>query len=237
MSEMSLAQLKEEKLRAQLKVKYPEISSYSFPQQWIIEIIESILEEFPILKAINYKELGVNGLLSLVNTLIYDVEVFTDESETVLIIEAQPTKSFLTMKEFIIMFLLSALTDISLFHLIFTKKKLETIDCKDFDVFPYIVNSSVVQINTEKHQYHFITSIKSLVNYIFTSPDNFTKKVTSATEFIKQFGDSSIADYIDKSKAEINIDDIYLTNYLNKEPRVINTEKTSINNFIKKNKF
>jgi len=80
MSEMSYGQLQEEKLRSQLKAKYPEISSYSFSQQWVIELIESILEEFPILKAINYQELGVNGLLSLVKTLIHDVEVFNDES-------------------------------------------------------------------------------------------------------------------------------------------------------------
>jgi len=235
MSEMSYGQLQEEKLRSQLKAKYPEISSYSFSQQWVIELIESILEEFPILKAINYQELGVNGLLSLVKTLIHDVEVFTDESETVLIIEAQPTKSFLTMKEFIIIFLLSGLTEISLFHLIFTKKKMETVDCKDFEAFPYIDNSSVVLNNEEKRQYHFITSIKSLVNYFYTSPDNFTKKMTSAIEFLKQYGDSSIADYIDKSKKEMNIDDIALTNYLNKDPIVFNKEKALINNFIKKN--
>ncbi len=237
MSEMSYAQLKEEKLRSLLRTKYPEISSYTFPQQWIIEIIESILEEFPMLKAINYQELGASGLLSLVKTLIHDVEIFTDGNETLLVIEALPTKSFLTMKEFIIMFLLSALTDISLFHLIFTKKKLETIDCKDFEVFPYIDSSSVVLINTEKYQYHFITSIKSLVSYIFTSPDDFTKKMTSETEFIKQYDNSSIADYIDMSKVKMNIDDIALINYLSKDPIVINTEKSSISNFIKKYKF
>jgi hypothetical protein len=237
MSEMSYAQLKEEKLRSLLKVKYPEISSFSFPQQWVIELIESILEEFPMLKAINYQELGANGLLSLVKTLIHDVEMFIDENETVLIIEARPTKSFLTMKEFIIIFLLSGLTKISLFHFIFTKKKMETIDCKDFEAFSYIDNSSVVQTNKEKRQYHFFTSVKSLVNYFYTSPDNFTKKMTSAIEFLKQYGDSSIADYIDKTRAEVNIDDISLTNYLSKDPIVIYTEKASISSFIKKYKL
>jgi len=229
MSEMSYAQLKEEKLRSLLKTKYPEISSFSYPKQWVIELIESILEEFPLLKAINYQELGINGLLSLIKKLIDDVQVFTDESETVLILEAQPTKSFLTMKEFIIMFLLSALTDISLFHFIFTKKKLEMIDCKGFDSFPYFDNSSVVLTNEEKQQYHFITSLEFLVNYIYISPDEFTQKITSANDIIKQYGDSSIADYIDSDTTDNGVADSVLIHYLRTTPQDINTDRPSKN--------
>jgi len=226
-NEMSYGQLKEEKLRFILKEKYPAISSFSYPKQWVIEIIESILAEFPLLKAINYQELGISGLLSLIETIIADVNVFTNEDNTVLIIEASATKPFLTMKEFIVMFLFSALTNITLFHFIFTKKKLETINVNDVEAFPYVYDNSVVLSNEDKQQYHFLTSIAAIINHIHLLPDEFIKKITALPKLPNKFGDKTIADYIKSNKAPTNIDDEHLIKYLKKTPKDIDTAKLS----------
>jgi len=216
MSELSYAQLTEAKFRFFLRERYPTLSSFTYPNQWMIDQIESILEEYPELKTFNYHQLGINALRSLVKQYIDDVEVYYNKSELVLIIEAEPTKSFLTMKEFIVMFLLTALTNISLFHLIFSKKKMETIECQDIEPFPYIYENSVVLKNEDKQQYHFITSISSIINHIYLMPDEFIKKITARAKLPNRFGYSTIADYIKSNKAPANIEDEHLIKYLKK---------------------
>ncbi len=216
MSELSYAQLTEAKFRYFLRKSYPTLSSFTYPNQWMIDQIESILEEYPELKKFNYHQLGINALRSLVKQYIDDVKIFSVHNDEVLIIEAEPTKTFLTMKEFIIMFLLSALTDISLFHLIFSKKKMETIECQTIESFPYVYDNSVVLSNEDKQQYHFITSIAALINHIYLLPDEFIKKITSRAKLPNKFGDSTIADYIKNNKAPVNIEDEHLIKYLKK---------------------
>ena len=166
MSELSYAQLTEAKFRFFLKEKHPTLSSFSYPNEFMLQEIEAILEEFPQLKTFNYHQLGISALRSLVKQYIDDVEVYYNISESVLIIEAKPTKSFLTMKEFLILYMLSALNGISLFHLIFSKKKMETIECQTIESFPYIYDNCVVLTNEDKQQYHFITSIAAIINHI-----------------------------------------------------------------------
>lgn len=229
MSELSYAQLIEAKFRFFLKEKYPTTSSFSYPKQWIIDQFESILEEFPLLKAINYQELGISGLLSLIETIIADVNVFTNEDNTVLIIEASATKPFLTMKEFIVIFLFSALTNISLFHFIFSKKKMETIECQNIESFLYIYENCVVLSNEDKQQYHFITSISSIINHIYLMPDEFIKKIAALPKLLNKLGDSSIADYIEGNKPSVKIEDVALTKYLKNKPHKIDNAKVSKN--------
>jgi hypothetical protein len=226
MSELSYAQLIEAKFRFFLKEKYPTTSSFPYPKQWLIDQFESILEEFPVLKAINYQELGISGLLSLIETIIADVNVFTNEDNTVLIIETGAIKPFITIKEFIVMFLLSALTDISLFHFIFSKKKMETINFNDVEAFPYIYENSVVLKNEDKQQYHFITSIVSIINHIYVLPDEFIKKITSRPKLLNKYGDSTLSEYIENNELR-SIEDLALITYLKKTPKDIDMVKLS----------
>ena len=227
MSELSYAQLTEAKLRFFLLEKYPTLSSFTYPNQWMIDQIESILEEYPELKTSNYHQLGINALRSLVKKYVHDVKVYHDIDDEVLIIEASPTKSFLTMKEFLILFILSSLNTISLFHLIFSKKKMETIQCKDLGSFSYIYDNSVVFCNEDKQQYHFITSIAATINHIYVMPDEFIKKITSLPKLPNKFGDSTVADYIENNELPVNIEDEHLIKYLKKTPKDINTAKLS----------
>jgi hypothetical protein len=199
MSELSYAQLTEAKFRYFLREIYPTLSSFSYPNEFMLQEIEAILEEFPELKTFNYHQLGISALRSLVKQYIDDVEVYYNMSELVLIIEAKPTKSFLTKKEFLILYMLSALNGISLFHLIFSKKKMETIGCQSIESFQYIYDNSVVLNNEDNQQYHFITSIAAIINHIYLLPDEFIKKITSRSELPNKFGDSTIADYIENN--------------------------------------
>jgi hypothetical protein len=236
MSEMSYAQLKEEKLREIFKEKYPTLSSFSYPNQFMIEQIESILESFPLLKTLNFNELSIKSLLSLIETLIDDVKVFTNEDNTVLIVEANVTKPFITMKEFIVMFLFSALTGFSLFHFIFTKKKLETIDFKDVEAFPYIYNNSVVLTNHKKQQYHFFMSLSSFITDIYTSIEAFLNTKELTVKSTQKCGDTSIANYIDSGEANKDIDDSVLTDYLQNNPQDFDTSSLYANRNVIKNK-
>jgi len=221
MSELSYAQLTEAKFRFYLKERYPTVSSFSYPNEFMLQEIEAILEEFPELKTFNYHQLSISALRSLIKQYIDDVEVYYNKSESVLVIEAEPTKEFLTMKEFIVMFLFSALTNVSLFHLIFSKKKMEVIECQNVESFTYIYENCVVLTNEDKQQYHFITSIGSIINHIYLLPDEFIKKITSLPKLPNKFGDSTIADYIKSNKAPANIDDEHLIKYLKKTPKNI----------------
>ena len=227
MSELTYAQLTEAKFRFYLRERYPTLSSFSYPNEFMLREIEAILEEFPELKSFNYHLLGISALRSLVKQYINDVEVFSDQNDEVLIIEAEPTKSFLTMKEFIIMFLLSALTDVSLFHLVFSKKKMETIECQNVESFPYVYDNSVVLSNKDKQQYHFITTITSIINHIYLLPDEFIKKITLRSKLSNKYGDSTITDYIESNVSILNIEDIALITYLKKRPKNIDTTKLS----------
>lgn len=225
MSEMSYGQLREEKLRELYKYKYPSTSSFSYSKQWMIEQIESLLVEYPVLRTINYQEYGANGLLALIKTLIDDVEVISYHSDTVLVIEAKPSKPFLTMKEFMLIFFLSSFTKFSLFHIIFAKKKMQSIDCKDEEAFFYLYENSVVLTNEEKQKYHFITSIESIVDYIYLSPDQLIKKLSRNSELPNSYGNASISEYIDNNKIVNNLDDNQLNEYLKKEPIYIDIKK------------
>lgn len=216
MSELSYAQLTEAKFRFFLKEKHPTLSSFSYPNEFMLQEIEAILEEFPQLKTFNYHQLGISALRSLVKQYIDDVEVYYNISESVLIIEAKPTKSFLTMKEFLILYMLSALNGISLFHLIFSKKKMETIECQTIESFPYIYDNCVVLTNEDKQQYHFITSIAAIINHIYLLPDEFIKKITALPKLPNKFGDSTITDCIENNKSPANIEDEHLIKYLKK---------------------
>lgn len=216
MSELSYAQLTEAKFRFFLKEKYPTISSFSYPNEFMLQEIEAILEEFPELKTFNYHQLSISALRSLVKQYIDNVEVYYNKSESVLVIEAEPTKTFLTMKEFIVMILFSALTNISLFHLIFSKKKMGTIECQNVESFLYVYDNSVVLNNEDKQQYHFITSIAAIINHIYLLPDEFIKKITARPKLPNKFGDSTIADYIENNKAPVDIEDEHLNKYLKK---------------------
>jgi len=227
MSELSYAQLTEAKFRFFLREKYPTLSSFTYPNQWMIDQIESILEEYPELKTFNYHQLGINALRSLVKKYINDVNVFSVQHDEVLIIEAEPTKSFLTMKEFLILYMLSALNGISLFHLIFSKKKMETIECQTIESFPYVYDNSVVLSNEDKQQYHFIASIAAIINHIYLLPDEFIKKITARAKLPNKFGDNSIADYIEGNESPTSIEDLALITYLNKTPKDIDTAKLS----------
>lgn len=227
MSELSYAQLTEAKFRFFLIEKHPTLSSFSYPNQWLIDQIESILEAYPELKTFNYHQLGINALRSLIKKYIKDAKVFFVQNDEVLVIEAEPTKSFLSMKEFLILYMLSALNGISLFHLIFSKKKMETIQCKDLGSFSYIYDNSVVFCNEDKQQYHFITSIAATINHIYVMPDEFIKKITSLSKLPNKFGDSTVADYIENNELPVNIEDEHLIKYLKKTPKDINTAKLS----------
>jgi hypothetical protein len=227
MSELSYAQLTEAKFRFFLKERYPTLSSFSYPNQSMIDQIESILAVHPELKTFNYHQLGISALRGLVKQYIEDVDIYYYKSDEVLIIVAEPIKSFLTMKEFIVMFLLSALTDISFFHFIFSKKKLETLECQYVESFPYIYENSVVLNNEDKQQYHFITSISSIIDHIYLLPDEFIKNITSRSKLPNKHGDSTIADYIECNKLPVNVEDIALTAYLKNNPQNIDFTKLS----------
>ncbi|MCW8834023.1 MAG: hypothetical protein OQK03_11935 [Colwellia sp.] len=229
MCEMSFSQLKEEKLRELLYEEYPHISSFGYSKQWMIDQIESLLEEFPFLRTMNYQEIGVNGLLALIKSKIDDVEVFSVRGNRVLVIEAKPSKPFLTMKEFMLFFVLSVFTKFSLFHFIFGKKKMETINCKYKEAFFYIYENSVVLMNQEKQQYHFIMSIESLINYIYTSPDQLVKKLSGSSSLPNKYGDHSISDFIisDRNNKK-EITDIELDIYLKEESQYIDPKRNNI---------
>jgi hypothetical protein len=226
---MSFSQLQEEKLRELLSEEYPHISSYGYSKQFMIDQIESLLEEFPFLRTINYQEIGINGLLALIKSNIDDVEISSHRGDSVLVIEANPSKPFLTMKEFMLFFVLSVFTKFSLFHFIFSKKKMETINCKDEEAFFYIYENSVVLTNQDKQQYHFITSVESLINYIYISPDQIVKKLSGSSSLPNKYGENSISDFIisDRNNKK-NITDIELEIYLKEESQYIESKRNNI---------
>ena len=229
MCEISFSQLQEEKIRELLNEEYPHISSFGYSKQFMIDQIESLLEEFPFLRTINYQEIGLNGLLALIKSNIDDVEISSHRGDSVLVIEANPSKPFLTMKEFMLFFVLSVFTKFSLFHFIFSKKKMETINCKDEEAFFYLYENSVVLTNQEKQQYHFITSIESLINYIYLSPDQFVKKLSCSSSLPNKYGNTSISDFIKSdSNNKKDITDIELDIYLKEESQYIDPKRNNI---------
>ena len=227
MSELSYGQLIDAKFRFYLKERYPTTSSFLYPNQFMIDQIESILETHPELRAFNYHQLGINALISLVKKYIHDVKVYHFRDDEVLVLEASPTKSFLTMKEFLILFILSSLNSISLFHLIFSKKKLETIKCKDYESFTYIYENSAIIKNEDKLQYHFVSSIFAIVNHIYLLPDETIKQITLLPNLPNKFADDTIADYIENNHQTLNVEDALLTKYLTNVPQNIDAAKLS----------
>lgn len=227
MSELSYGQLIDAKFRFYLKERYPTTSSFLYPNQFMIDQIESILETHPELRAFNYHQLSINALISLVKKYINDVKVYHSIDDEVLILEASPTKSFLTMKEFLVLFILSSLNSISLFHLIFSKKKLETLKCKDYESFAYIYENSAAIKNEDKLHYHFVSSIFSIVNHIYLLPDEFIKRKTLLPKLPNKFGNDTIADYIENNHQTLNVEDALLTKYLINLPQNIDAAKLS----------
>jgi hypothetical protein len=237
MSELTYAQLRAEEIEQKLKEFYPAIPSYS--NQWMLQLIESLLQQHPQLKSQNFHLLTIKDLLHLINTYVEDVTPYYDVDNSVLVIEAKPTKPFISIKEFIVLFIISALKQISLLHFIFGIKRMQSVKCIEVESFPYIYQSSVVLINEDKQQYHFINSINLLVQEVSLQPDEFVNKISSRPTNSNKHGDSTIQYYIENNEFRKDIEDTTLIAYLKMNPENIDIKVLSknINQKFKGNKL
>lgn len=229
MYNLPLGYLIEEYTRSKLQEKHPELSVFSSRNDWIIQQIESLLEEYPILKTLNYQELSANDLLRIITTQIKYVEVISHENNDVLVVFSEPTSPFLSRKDLILIILLCIVSDFSICHFIFNTKKLDCIDCQDHEAFFYLHESSAIFKNEDKNQYHLISSLKTLMSYLYLY-EQPNKVISKLNNFNNIFNGCSIAECIDKQNNKQNIDDEKLKNYLTKRPENIDINK------IRKNK-
>jgi hypothetical protein len=194
-------------IEAKLKEKSEQKSGFKFEDSsnndWIIESIETLLNCYPILRKFNYKEMSLEQLQALVESLFKKLEMEYSEDNELIFVDLTEMKTLISFKEMMLWIIFALLNDKSHVDFTFNEKLFDDIKISDTDVLDYLCDNSYVLKNTIKKEYHFTLSLAAILGFDYNNQDPITSSLVVIQQYYKR--DLSLKEYIEYRKTGQNI--------------------------------
>lgn len=174
------------------------------PNSWVIEEIQKLLNCYPILRGINYKNMSLKQIKAIIQRLSEQLDMQYTESDKLIIVDLTETAIFFSLQEMIVWVVLALLKDKSHIHLKFNKALFDDMKVSEADAIDYICDNSYLIQLSGKSEYHFSLSVAAILSFDYNNQDPIISSLTAIQKRCKK--DLSLSAYFDFRKMGENID-------------------------------
>lgn len=168
------------------------------PNYFIIREIEKLVNSFPLLKKLNYKNMTIAQLQEALTTLLDYLEIYYSESDETFIYELDEKQPFFKFKDILLLIIVMSLTKKAHLQLTVPQQTLNETIMNNTGFIDLICENSYTIKDTKSGKFHFLISAVS----IFSSNKNFTEKLDNFMYQLKFRNEKklTLSEYIEAKK-------------------------------------
>jgi len=174
------------------------------PNSWMIEEIQKLLNCYPFLRGINYKEMSLAQIKAIIQRLSEQLDMHYTESKELIIVDSTEAATFFSLQEMIIWVVLALLKYKSHIHLKFSKALFDDMKVSEAEAVDYLCDNAYLIKLSGKNEYHFSLSVAAVLGFDYNKQDPIISSLTAIQQRCKK--GLSLSDYIDFRKMGKNID-------------------------------
>jgi len=171
---------------------------------WFIDIIQMLLNCYPILRKFYHESMGIEKLQSLIVQLTEYLEMQYSESDELIFVDLTKMTTLIPCKELMIWVLLALLKGKTHVSLKFNEDIFDDIKVINSDAIDYLCDNSYFLKNSTKKEYHFTISVAAILSCDYYNKGSIIDSLVTLQRYYKK--DLSLKEYIDYRKKGQNID-------------------------------
>lgn len=171
---------------------------------WYIDIIQMLLNCYPILRKFYHESMGIEKLQSLIVQLTEYLEMQYSESDELIFVDLTKMTTLIPCKELMIWVLLALLKGKTHVSLKFNEDIFDDIKVINSDAIDYLCDNSYFLKNSAKKEYHFTLSVAAMLACDYYNKGSIIDSLVTLQRYYKK--DLSLKEYIDYRKKGQNID-------------------------------
>lgn len=171
---------------------------------WYIDIIQMLLNCYPILRKFYHESMGIEKLQSLIVQLTEYLEMQYSESDELIFVDLTKMTTLIPCKELMIWVLLALLKGKTHVNFKFNEDIFDDIKVINSDAIDYLCDNSYFLKNSAKKEYHFTLSVAAILACDYYNKGSIIDSLVTLQRYYKK--DLSLKEYIDYRKKGQNID-------------------------------
>jgi len=171
---------------------------------WYIDIIQMLLNCYPILRKFYHESMGIEKLQSLIVQLTEYLEMQYTESDELIFVDLTKMTTLIPCKELMIWVLFALLKGKTHVSLKFNEDIFDDIKVINSDAIDYLCDNSYFLKNSTKKEYHFTLSVAAILACDYYNKGSIIDSLVTLQRYYKK--DLSLKEYIDYRKKGQNID-------------------------------
>ena len=171
---------------------------------WYIDIIQMLLNSYPILRKFYHENMGIKELQLLIVQLTEYLEMQYSESDELIFVDLTEMTTLISCKELMLWVLLALLKDKTHVNFKFNEDIFDDIKVIKSDAIDYLCDNSYFLKNSTKKEYHFTLSVAAILACDYYNKGSIIDSLVTLQRYYKK--DLSLKEYIDYRKKGQNID-------------------------------
>lgn len=171
---------------------------------WYIDIIQMLLNCYPILRKFYHENMGLEELQLLIVQLTEYLEMQYSESDELIFVDLTKMTTLIPCKELMLWVLLALLKGKTHVSLKFNEDIFDDIKVINSDAIDYLCDNSYFLKNSSKKEYHFTLSVAAILACDYYNKGSIIDSLVTLQRYYKK--DLSLKEYIDYRKKGQNID-------------------------------
>jgi len=194
-----------EYIEKELRAKISTITGLKLTKinHWYIDIIQMLLNSYPILRKFYHESMGLEELQLLIVQLTEYLEMQYSESDELIFVDLTKMTTLIPCKELMIWVLLALLKDKTHVNLKFNEDIFDDTKVIKSDAIDYLCDNSYFLKNSAKKEYHFTLSVAAILSCDYYNKDSIISSLETIQRYYKK--DLSLKAYLDYRKKGQNI--------------------------------
>jgi len=170
---------------------------------WFIDIIQMLLNCYPILRKFYHESMGIKELQSLIVQLTEYLEMQYSESDELIFVDLTKMTTLMPCKELMLWVLLALLKGKTHVSFKYNEDIFDDIKLIKCDSIDYLCDNSYFLKNSAKKEYHFTLSVAAILGCDYYNKDSIISSLVTLQRYYKK--DLSLKAYLEYRNTGQNI--------------------------------